>query len=197
VEPGDRVALLLPAHWQTAVWVAACFATGTVAAPLGDPAGADVVVSGPETLEAARACRGERVALALRPLGGRFPEPPEGFRDYAVEVPGQGDQFVPYVAVDPAGPALEPAGGQPLSGTEVAERAAGPRRRSASPPAPGCSPAARRTTGTASPPACSRPSPWAPRSCSAATSTRSPPTGWRTGCPPNASPERSPDHSHG
>jgi uncharacterized protein (TIGR03089 family) len=141
VEPGDRVALLLPAHWQTAVWVAACFATGTVAAPLADPAGADLVVSGPETLDAARACRGERVALALRPLGGRFPQAPEGFRDYAVEVPGQGDHFVPYVAVDPAGPALEPVGGDPLTGGEVAARAA------ESAAALGLAPGARVLTG--------------------------------------------------
>ena len=27
-EPGDRVALLLPAHWQTAVWLMACLAAG-------------------------------------------------------------------------------------------------------------------------------------------------------------------------
>ncbi|MGV2920354.1 TIGR03089 family protein, partial [Streptomyces alfalfae] len=95
-EPGDRVALLLPAHWQTAVWLLACSSVGVVADVGGDPAAADLVVSGPDTLDVARACSGERVALALRPLGGRFPQPPEGFADYAVEVPGQGDQFVPF-----------------------------------------------------------------------------------------------------
>ena len=45
----------------------------------GNAAAADVVVSGPDSLEAARACKGERVALALRPLGGRFPQVPDGF----------------------------------------------------------------------------------------------------------------------
>lgn len=70
----------------------------------GDPASADLVVSGPDTLDRARACRGERIALALRPLGGRFPQAPEGFADYAVEVPGQGDRFAPYAPVDPAAP---------------------------------------------------------------------------------------------
>ena len=63
-------------------------------------------MSGPDTLEAARAARGERVALSLRPLGGRFPQPPEGFADYAVEVPSQGDRFAPYAPVDPEAPAL-------------------------------------------------------------------------------------------
>ncbi|MFE6178690.1 TIGR03089 family protein [Streptomyces sp. NPDC056464] len=120
--PGDRVTLLLPAHWQTAVWLLACSSVGTVADVSGDPATADVVVSGPESLEAARACRGERVALALRPLGGRFPQPPAGFADYAVEVPSQGDRFAPYAPVDPEDPALIVAGRE-FSAAELVERA--------------------------------------------------------------------------
>jgi uncharacterized protein (TIGR03089 family) len=120
--PGDRVALLLPAHWQTAVWVLACASVGVVADVGGDAAAADVVVSGPESLESARACRGERVALALRPLGGRFPQPPEGFVDYAVEVPGQGDRFAAFAAVDPGEVALV-VDGREFSGAEVVERA--------------------------------------------------------------------------
>jgi uncharacterized protein (TIGR03089 family) len=122
--PGDRVALLLPAHWQTAVWLLACSSVGAVADVAGDPAAADVVVSGPDTLDAARACRGERVALALRPLGGRFPQPPDGFVDYAGEVPGQGDLFTPYAPVDPEEPALIVAGAE-YTGAEVVERARG------------------------------------------------------------------------
>ncbi|MES9510201.1 TIGR03089 family protein [Streptomyces sp. NPDC000609] len=105
-EPGDRLALLLPAHWQSAVWLLACSSVGVIVDVQGDPAGADLVVSGPDSLQAARACRGERVALALRPLGGRFPQAPEGFADYAVEVPGQGDRFAPFAPVDPDAPAL-------------------------------------------------------------------------------------------
>ncbi|MFE9454631.1 TIGR03089 family protein [Streptomyces sp. NPDC006739] len=121
--PGDRVALLLPAHWQTAVWLLACSSVGAIADVAGDPAAADVVVSGPDALEAGRACRGERVALALRPLGGRFPAgPPEGYLDYAVEVPGQGDRFTAFAPVDAEEPALIVAGAE-LSGAEVVERA--------------------------------------------------------------------------
>ncbi|SHM00865.1 TIGR03089 family protein [Actinacidiphila paucisporea] len=122
-QPGDRLALLLPAHWQTAVWLLACFSTGVVVEPGGDPAGADLVVSGPDTLEQARACGGERVALALRPLGGRFPQAPVGFVDYAGEVPGQGDRFVPYAPIGAGSPAMRLAGEGALTGGEVVERA--------------------------------------------------------------------------
>ncbi|MBH1935487.1 TIGR03089 family protein [Streptomyces sp. AV19] len=121
-EPGDRLALLLPAHWQTAVWLLACSSVGVLADVDGDPGAADLVVAGPDRLEEARACSGERVALALRPLGGRFPQPPQGFADYAVEVPGQGDRFAPYAPVDPMTPALA-VGGLELTGAQLVERA--------------------------------------------------------------------------
>ncbi|MFG2291052.1 TIGR03089 family protein [Streptomyces sp. NPDC048595] len=121
-EPGDRLALLLPAHWQTAVWLLACSSVGVVADVDGDPAAADLVVAGPDRLDAARACSGERVALALRPLGGRFPQPPEGFADYAVEVPGQGDRFAPFAPVD-AGSVALCVGGEELTGSGIGARA--------------------------------------------------------------------------
>ncbi|MFI7388868.1 TIGR03089 family protein [Streptomyces sp. NPDC049813] len=123
-EPGDRVALLLPAHWQTAVWLLACWSTGVVAQVGGDPAAADLVVSGPDDLDAARRCAGERIALALRPLGGRFPQPPEGFADYAVEVPSQGDRFTPFSPVDPDAPALVVAGSERTGAEIVADATA-------------------------------------------------------------------------
>lgn len=122
-EPGDRLALLLPAHWQTAVWLLACSSTGVVVDVQGDPAVADTVVSGPDTLEAARTCRGERVALSLRPLGAPFPQLPEGFVDYAAEVPGQGDQFAPYEPVGPGAPFLLLQGQEELTGAQTVERA--------------------------------------------------------------------------
>nr|WSZ96331.1 TIGR03089 family protein [Streptomyces sp. NBC_00857] len=123
-EPGDRLALLLPAHWQSAVWLLACSSVGVSVEIGGDPAAADLVVSGPDpdALAAARACGGERVALALRPLGGRFPQPPQGFMDYAVEVPGQGDRFAPYAPVDPDAPALT-IGGTELTSAQLVARA--------------------------------------------------------------------------
>jgi uncharacterized protein (TIGR03089 family) len=120
--PGERVAVLLPAHWQTLVVLSAAASAGLVAVPGGDPAAADHVVAGPDGLERARACRGERVALSLRPLGGRFPSPPEGFADYAAEVSGYGDRFVPYAPVPATAPALE-LGGRAYTAAELGEEA--------------------------------------------------------------------------
>ncbi|WP_175408119.1 TIGR03089 family protein [Streptomyces sp. TRM64462] len=122
-EPGERVALLLPVHWQTAVWLLACASVGVVADLDGDPAAADHVVAGPDRLEDGRACSGSRLALSLAPLGRRFPAPPPGYQDYAVEVPGQGDRFAPYVPVDADAPALAVRGGTELTGSELVERA--------------------------------------------------------------------------
>jgi uncharacterized protein (TIGR03089 family) len=122
-EPGDRVALLLPAHWQTAAWLLACAATGTVADIGGDPAAAAVAVAGPDRLAEARACPGERIALGLRPLGARFPQVPEGFTDYAVAVPGQPDDFAAWEPPGPGDPALA-VDGHELTGAELLERAA-------------------------------------------------------------------------
>ncbi|WP_128375823.1 TIGR03089 family protein [Streptomyces cavernae] len=121
-EPGERVALLLPAHWQTAVWLIACSSVGVIADVGGDAARADHVVAGPDALDAGLACSGERIALSLAPLGRRFPTPPAGYADYAVEVPTQGDRFTPYVPVDPEAPALVVAGAE-YTGAEVVERA--------------------------------------------------------------------------
>lgn len=122
-EPGDRVALLLPAHWQTAVWLLACSSVGVVADVGGDAGRADFVVAGPGEFEAGLACGGERYALSLAPLGRRFvPAPPEGYADYAVDVPSHGDRFAPYAPVDPEAPALIVAGRE-FSGAEIVERA--------------------------------------------------------------------------
>ncbi|MEU0271815.1 TIGR03089 family protein [Streptomyces sp. NPDC006307] len=127
-EPGDRVALLLPAHWQTAVWLLACASVGVVADLDGDPASADHVVAGPDRLDEGRACRGERLALSLAQLGRRFPTAPEGYDDYAVEVPTQGDVFRPYAPVDADAPALTVAGAE-LTGSDIVERALADARR--------------------------------------------------------------------
>ncbi|QNP63611.1 TIGR03089 family protein [Streptomyces genisteinicus] len=121
-EPGERLALLLPAHWQSAVWLLACSSVGVVADVGGDPSAADHVVAGPGRFEDGLACRGERMALSLAPMGRRFTTPPAGWADYAVEVPSQGDRFAPYAPVDPDAEALTVAG-TALTGAELVGRA--------------------------------------------------------------------------
>lgn len=179
-EPGDRLALLLPAHWQSAVWLLACASVGVVADVQGDPAAADLVVSGPDSLDAARACRGERIALALRPLGGRFPQAPEGFADYAVEVPGQGDRFAPFAPVDPDAPAADRGRSRVHRGG--AGRAEPCGRCGAGPgqPARGCCRGVRTTPGTVSAQGSShRSPPGVPWSCAGISGSWAR-TGWRS-----------------
>ena len=92
--PGTRIRIGLPSHWLTTVWILAAWNVG---AAIVDNA-ADIGLSGPDLV----ADEPQRVAASLRPLGGRFTEPPTGFLDLGAEVPGHGDHFV---ALDPPEPA--------------------------------------------------------------------------------------------
>jgi uncharacterized protein (TIGR03089 family) len=91
--PGTRVRLGLPSHWLRFVWVLSCWSVGAAVVDTG----ADIGLSGPD-LDADEPVR---VAASLRPLGGRFAEPPTGFLDVGAEVPPHGDVFV---ALDPPAP---------------------------------------------------------------------------------------------
>jgi uncharacterized protein (TIGR03089 family) len=106
IDSGDQVELALsvghPAHWVTLVWELACWEVGAVVT-IGRPAGARIVVTGPE----ADAVPGpaEVVACSLHPLGLGFSRPlPAGVLDYSLEVRGQPDQFaaVPQSGLAPA-----------------------------------------------------------------------------------------------
>ncbi|MGJ9421143.1 TIGR03089 family protein [Aeromicrobium sp. CF3.5] len=90
VEPGTRIRLALPTHWQRFVWLLSVWNVGAVVVDHD----ASIAVTGPD-LDADEPVR---LATALRPLGGPFIDPPQGFADLAVEVPGQGDHFL---ALDP------------------------------------------------------------------------------------------------
>ncbi|WP_323747141.1 TIGR03089 family protein [Catenulispora pinisilvae] len=123
---GDEIAILLPTHWQTPIWLLACWTAGVVASVGEDPAAAErasAVVAGPDRLEEARACKGERIALALRPLGAPFPSVPEGFTDYAALAPAQPDVFAPYSPVTADTPALVADGGSWTQGELVRDAA--------------------------------------------------------------------------
>lgn len=117
--PGELFSLLLPTHWQTAVWYAACWMTGMVAAPGLDPADADHVVCPLDELRAAMACPGQKVAVSMRLHGRPHGDPlPAGVYDYAAEVPAYGDQFAPFHLIQDDDPALV-VDDKELSGAEV------------------------------------------------------------------------------
>ncbi|MQA95651.1 MAG: TIGR03089 family protein [Streptosporangiales bacterium] len=120
VDPGERVALALPTHWQRSVWLQACWSAGLVAVPCGpEPVTADVIVASPGTLDAAlEAGARDVVGLSLHPLGAPLAETPPGVLDYAVEVRAHGDRFVSMSAPGADSPALE-VGDVVLSGEQV------------------------------------------------------------------------------
>ena len=125
-EPGERVAVLLPTHWQTAVILSACWSAGLVVATgLEAVAAADIVFTAADTVEAARAATQARdiVALSLLPFARPAASLPAGVLDYALEVPTYGDRFVPSSPVLPGDPAFAVEGGT-RSGGELVEAAA-------------------------------------------------------------------------
>ncbi|QGG42199.1 TIGR03089 family protein [Aeromicrobium yanjiei] len=99
VEPGARIRIGLPSHWLTAVWILSAWNVGAAVVD----SHADIGLSGPDLV----ADEPVRVAASLRPLGGRFATPPEGFLDLGAEVPGHGDHFVALDPPEPSSLALE------------------------------------------------------------------------------------------
>ncbi|WP_223148613.1 TIGR03089 family protein [Aeromicrobium ginsengisoli] len=97
--PGTRIRIGLPSHWLTTVWILSAWNVG---ASVVDHA-ADIGLSGPDLV----ADEPHRVAASLRPLGGRFPQPPEGFLDLGAEVPGHGDHFMALDLPEPSTAALD------------------------------------------------------------------------------------------
>ncbi|MPZ66721.1 MAG: TIGR03089 family protein [Pseudonocardiaceae bacterium] len=90
VAPGDGVAVLLPAHWQTAGVLLGAWWCGGVVTPEAD--GAEVALCGVERVADAEGA-GELAAVSLDALGAGVPVLPPGVRDYASEVRGHGDEF--------------------------------------------------------------------------------------------------------
>lgn len=121
-QPGERIELRLPPHWQGAVWILAAWSAGLVVS-LEE---VDILVCGPAPVTETDAR--DVVALSLRPLGGPFITPlPAGVLDYGAEVFSYGDHFVPYAPVADADPALVSAGVVHTGGelVEAAVRRAG------------------------------------------------------------------------
>ncbi len=111
--PGSRVAVLLPAHWQTAAVLLGIWWIG--AEVVFDGADADMALCTRERLD--EAGMGEVAVLSLDAFGKGYDDLPVGVTDYATAVRVHGDQVVPERN---PGPAL--AG---LSVGEVLAQAAG------------------------------------------------------------------------
>jgi uncharacterized protein (TIGR03089 family) len=121
VEPGAAVAVLLPAHWQTAAALCAVWSCG--AEVVADPVGAEVALSDSDGLGAA-ADAGLVVGFSLDAFGRGLGEAlPPGAVDYATEVRVHGDHFDPLAPVPDDAPALV--------GTDVAGVVATARARAA------------------------------------------------------------------
>ncbi|WP_370500806.1 TIGR03089 family protein [Mycolicibacterium sp. jd] len=101
--PGSRVAVLLPAHWQTAAVLFGIWWIGAEAVLSGD---ADIAMCTADRLADADASvgSGEIAVLSLDPFGKPVPDLPVGLTDYATAVRVHGDQIVPERQ---PGPALE------------------------------------------------------------------------------------------
>lgn len=99
--PDSRVAVLLPAHWQTAAVLFGVWWIGAEAV-LDGPA--DVALCTLDRLDEADAAvaSGEVAVLSLDPFGRAVPDLPIGVTDYATAVRVHGDQIVPEPRPGPA-----------------------------------------------------------------------------------------------
>jgi uncharacterized protein (TIGR03089 family) len=104
--PSSRIAVLLPAHWQTAAVLFGVWWIGAEAVLGGGPA--DMALCTAERLEEAdsalsgTAPGGEVAVLSLDPFGRPVPDLPIGVTDYATAVRVHGDQIVPEARPGPA-----------------------------------------------------------------------------------------------
>ncbi len=107
--PGTRVAVLLPAHWQTAAVLFGIWWIGAEVVLDGD---ADMALCTRDRLDEAddAVSGGEVAVLSLDPFGKPAADLPIGVTDYATAVRVHGDQIVPERVPGPA-----------LAGQSVAE----------------------------------------------------------------------------
>jgi uncharacterized protein (TIGR03089 family) len=105
---GDRAAVLLPPHWQTAAVLLGCWAARLTVRSAGP---ADVLFAAASRVDEAReVSAGDRYVLGFAPLGMPMRAVPDGFVDYVADVRGYGDRFAPYPSEWPGDDPLRRAG---------------------------------------------------------------------------------------
>lgn len=125
--PGSRVAVLLPAHWQTAAVLLGIWWIGAEVVYSGE---ADIALCTANRIDDADAAvgMGEIAVLSLDPFGKPVPDLAVGLTDYATAVRVHGDQIVPERQPGPAldgrsaddvlAAARESAGAQGITGAD-------------------------------------------------------------------------------
>ncbi|WP_336085890.1 TIGR03089 family protein [Nocardia sp. SSK8] len=93
LSPGARVAVPLPAHWQTAAVLLGCWWAGTEVVLTPDP-DADLALVTPDRLDDVDGV-GEVAVLSLDAMGTPVRDLPPGVTDFATAVRVHGDQFRP------------------------------------------------------------------------------------------------------
>ncbi|WBP93017.1 TIGR03089 family protein [Mycolicibacterium neoaurum] len=109
--PGSRIAVLLPAHWQTAAVLLGIWWIGAEAVLGADAGDAEIALCTADRLDEADAIvgTGEVVAFSLDPFGKPVADLPIGVTDYATSVRVHGDQIVPERAPGPSLAGRSPA----------------------------------------------------------------------------------------
>ena len=123
--PGDRISIHLPPHWQTPALMIGAWRAGLTLDLTGAPTEVTVVGPAPPPGSYTDGGDGQVVICSLRPLGGPMLEPlPEGWLDFAVEVPSQPDVLVTASTVTPDDPATVFLTGPLTHGSLVAQAVA-------------------------------------------------------------------------
>ncbi|MBF6174589.1 TIGR03089 family protein [Nocardia blacklockiae] len=113
ITPGGRVAVLLPAHWQTAAVLLGCWWAGAEVVLHADDDAELALVTADRLGEVEHVA--EVAALSLDALGAPVRDLPVGVTDFATSVRTHGDQFLP----GGVGVALD---GQPVADVLAAAR---------------------------------------------------------------------------
>ncbi len=100
---GNRAAVGLPPHWQSAAVLLGCWTAGLDVITAPDPAEVAFVFVAAANHDWPAA---ERYALGLHPMGLPLRAVPDGYLDFNTEVRAHGDHFYPAAPVAPGDPAL-------------------------------------------------------------------------------------------